>query len=69
MLKMRDFAMLMDFYESTMANCAILKNHGDTIAYFDMFFRRVPDNGGFAIMAGAGYDATIMKGARVILLG
>ena len=49
---MRDFAMLMDFYESTMANGAILKEHKDTIAYFDMFFRRVPDDGGFAIMAG-----------------
>ena len=35
-----------------MANGAILKGHKDTIAYFDMFFRRVPDDGGFAIMAG-----------------
>lgn len=52
MKKMYDVAMLSDFYESTMANGAILKGHGDTIAYFDMFFRRVPDDGGFAIMAG-----------------
>ena len=52
MNKMYDVAMLSDFYESTMANGAILKGHGDTIAYFDMFFRRVPDDGGFAIMAG-----------------
>lgn len=49
---MADHAMLMDFYESTMANGAILKGHEDTIAYFDMFFRHVPDDGGFAIMAG-----------------
>lgn len=49
---MINHAMLMDFYESTMANGAILKGHEDTIAYFDMFFRRVPDNGGFAIIAG-----------------
>lgn len=49
---MLDHAMLMDFYESTMANGAILKGHEDTIAYFDMFFRHVPDDGGFAIMAG-----------------
>lgn len=49
---MVNHAMLMDFYESTMANGAILQGHEDTIAYFDMFFRRVPDNGGFAIMAG-----------------
>lgn len=52
MNKMYDVAMLSDFYESTMANGAILKGHKDTIAYFDMFFRRVPDDGGFAIMAG-----------------
>lgn len=45
-------AMLMDFYESTMANGAVLQGHKDTVAYFDMFFRRVPDEGGFAIMAG-----------------
>ena len=49
---MIDTAMLMDFYEATMANGAILKGHENTIAYFDMFFRRVPDDGGFAIMAG-----------------
>ena len=49
---MINHAMLMDFYESTMANGAILKGHEDTIAYFDMIFRRVPDNGGFAIIAG-----------------
>lgn len=49
---MRDYAMLMDFYESTMANGALLNEHSDTVAYFDMFFRRVPDDGGFAIMAG-----------------
>lgn len=52
MNKMYDVAMLSDFYESTMANGAILKGRKDTIAYFDMFFRRVPDDGGFAIMAG-----------------
>ena len=52
MNKMYDVAMLSDFYESTMANGAILKGHKDTIAYFDMFFRRVPDDGVFAVMAG-----------------
>ncbi len=49
---MVDTAMLMDFYEATMANGAVLKGRENTIAYFDVFFRRVPDNGGFAIMAG-----------------
>lgn len=44
--------MLTDFYEFTMANGFFNKGYGDKIAYFDMFFRRVPDDGGFAIMAG-----------------
>ena len=49
---MSNLAMLMDFYEATMANGALLNSQKDTVAYFDMFFRRVPDDGGFAIMAG-----------------
>ncbi len=49
---MKNYAMLMDFYEATMANGAILKGKENTVAYFDMFFRRIPDDGGFAIMAG-----------------
>lgn len=44
--------MLTDFYELTMANGYFTNGMKDTICYFDMFFRRVPDNGGFAIMAG-----------------
>jgi len=44
--------MLTDFYELTMANGYFENGLKDTIAYFDMFFRRVPDDGGFAIMAG-----------------
>jgi len=44
--------MLTDFYELTMANGYLQSGMKDRIAYFDMFFRRVPDDGGFAIMAG-----------------
>ena len=44
--------LLTDFYELTMANGYFENGLKDTIAYFDMFFRKVPDNGGFAIMAG-----------------
>ncbi len=44
--------MLTDFYELTMANGYFQNGMADTISYFDMFFRRVPDGGGFAIMAG-----------------
>ena len=47
-----NLSMLVDFYEFTMANGYFKKGMGDTIAYFDMFFRRIPDDGGFAIAAG-----------------
>ena len=49
-----DLSMLMDLYEMTMANGILTSEMKDTITYFDMFYRRVPDNGGFAIMAGIG---------------
>ncbi|MBE6912766.1 MAG: nicotinate phosphoribosyltransferase [Ruminococcaceae bacterium] len=47
-----NLTMLMDFYELTMANGYFENGMKDTITYFDMFFRRIPDGGGFAIMAG-----------------
>ena len=48
----RNLTMLMDLYELTMANGIWKSEYKDTITYFDMFFRRVPDEGGYAIMAG-----------------
>ncbi len=47
-----NLTLLTDFYEFTMAGGFFEEGVGDTIAYFDMFFRTIPDNGGFAIMAG-----------------
>ncbi len=47
-----DLTMLVDLYELTMANGMLLDGKKDTVTYFDMFFRRVPDDGGYAIMAG-----------------
>ncbi len=44
--------LLCDFYELTMANGYYELGKGDEIAYFDVFFRNVPDGGGFAIAAG-----------------
>lgn len=44
--------MLCDFYEFTMANGYYKNGFDKTVAYFDVFFRTVPDNGGFAIVAG-----------------
>lgn len=51
-LNERNLTMLVDFYELTMSNGYLLNGMGDTITQFDMFFRTVPDHGGFAIMAG-----------------
>ena len=47
-----NLSLLMDFYELTMANGYFQNGMQDKQACFDMFFRKVPDNGGFAIMAG-----------------
>ena len=47
----RNLEMIADFYEFTMSNGYFQKNMND-IAYFDVFFRKVPDDGGFAIFAG-----------------
>ncbi len=48
----RNISMMMDFYEMTMANGYFLNGGQDTKVAFDVFYRRNPDNGGFAIFAG-----------------
>ena len=48
----QNLTMLTDFYEFTMINGYFVKGIGNKIAYFDMFFRKVPDDGGYAIIAG-----------------
>ena len=47
-----NLTMLCDFYELTMGNGYFEKGFKDKITYFDLFFRRCPDGGGFAIAAG-----------------
>lgn len=47
-----NLTMLCDFYELTMGNGYFACGSGDKITYFDLFFRRCPDGGGFAITAG-----------------
>ncbi len=47
-----NFTMLCDFYELTMANGYFKNGFYKRTTYFDVFFRNVPDNGGFAIAAG-----------------
>ena len=47
-----NLSMLSDFYEFTMMNGYLENNMEDEYAYFDLYFRRIPDNGGFVIVAG-----------------
>ena len=49
---MNESFLLMDFYELTMANGYFMDNKVDQIAIFDVFFRSIPDQGGFAVFAG-----------------
>ena len=48
----RNLTTIMDFYELTMAAGYLEEGYEDKISVFDMFFRKVPDGGGYAIMAG-----------------
>ncbi|MBR3348806.1 MAG: nicotinate phosphoribosyltransferase [Solobacterium sp.] len=45
-------AMVTDFYEFTMANALFLNGYKDVVMVFDMFFRKNPDNLGYAISCG-----------------
>lgn len=52
MINEQNCSMLCDFYQLTMGNGYFKTKHANRIAYFDLFFRRVPDGGGYAICAG-----------------
>ena len=51
-LSERNLTLLCDFYELTMARGYFNSKIKNKIAYFDVFFRRVPDGGGYAISVG-----------------
>ncbi len=61
---MDNYTMLTDFYEVTMANGFFNEGYKDTTVYFDMFFRSVPDGGGFAIMAGVEQAIDYLKNLK-----
>ena len=48
----KNLSLLTDFYEFTMSNGFFAKNMTNKQAYFDVFFRRIPDNGGYVIFSG-----------------
>lgn len=51
MMDQEKLELIADFYEFTMSNGYFSKNKND-MAYFDVLFRKVPDRGGYAIVAG-----------------
>ncbi|WP_071434269.1 nicotinate phosphoribosyltransferase [Angelakisella massiliensis] len=57
----RNLTMLADFYEFTMANGYLENGIADEIVVFDMFFRRIPDGGGFAVFVGLDQLISYMK--------
>ena len=48
----QNYTLLCDFYELTMGGGYFKNGLADRVTYFDVFFRNVPDNGGFAVCAG-----------------
>lgn len=60
----RQLTLLCDFYELTMARGYFHSKIKNQIAYFDVFFRRVPDGGGYAIFAGLEQIIEYIKALR-----
>lgn len=48
----RNLTLLTDLYELTMANTYFELGLKDKMAYFDYFFRKIPNNGGYCVFAG-----------------
>jgi nicotinate phosphoribosyltransferase len=51
-MEKENLTMLTDFYELSMGNGYFLQGVGDRVCYFDVFYRRVPEGGGYVIAAG-----------------
>ena len=48
----RNIPLLCDYYEYTMSNGYVENGLADRMVYFDIYFRNVPDKGGFCVFAG-----------------
>ena len=51
-MNLQKLALIADFYEFTMCRGYFSSGKADKYAYFDLYLRRVPDGGGYAIAAG-----------------
>ena len=60
----RNLTLLTDFYEITMAGGYFENGFANKTAYFDMFYRKNPDKGGFAIMAGVEQMVNYLKNLK-----
>ena len=60
----RNLSMMTDLYEMTMSNGYYLEGGKSDRVTFDVFFRRIPDNGGFAIFAGLEQVVEVLTGMR-----
>ena len=56
--------LMTELYELTMANGLYMSGKANEIAYFDLFFRKVPDNGGFAIFSGLSRIVELIKNIK-----
>ena len=63
-MKSDNKALICDYYEYTMANGYHCSGMGDRILYFDIFFRTVPDGGGFAIAGGLASIVDFVKNLK-----
>lgn len=57
-----NYSMFSDAYEHTMGNAYLLCGKGNQEAVFDLFFRKIPNGGGYAIMAGLDKVIEYIKG-------
>lgn len=64
MINEQNCTMLCDFYQLTMGNGYYKTRHANRIAYFDVFFRRIPDGGGYAVCAGLEQVINYIEGLR-----
>ncbi|MCB2292729.1 nicotinate phosphoribosyltransferase [Clostridium algoriphilum] len=60
----RNLSMLMDFYELTMSNGYFQNGFSDAVVYFDMFYRRNPDDASFSIVAGLEQLVTFIENLK-----
>ncbi len=60
----RNLTMLVDFYELTMGNGFLENGRGEEIVYFDMFYRKAPDDAAYAIAAGLEQVIAYLKDLR-----